>query len=702
MNYPNRWSDYTQTSKALGLEISEALSAWASRFRAARSLKAMVFDQLSEASQSAYFVAQKLTMADTAMEAFEQAVALEVGTIGIFDPDLAFELWDVRQSELKSLMSTIENRKLRIAYEAFRDLDKNKVQDANLRFVVRAFRHANSHGIFNPAKAELYRAKNYSQTLLALAEAGLSACEAQFTRLVDDGTLASDLAVEHRAQHFRDLNQVSSVYVGAIESIDVTEAGLLIKRLHSPAWQVIDFETLTLGEISFDESDMPKPIVVVLQEDEIDPHLGFLDNVDDSSFVAWQLPDSNWLAGNKDKFLLYNPQEKLVLKRFSLPQDLRPYFLNDPKLSMTADSRGALVPMWDKTLFFDFETGITKVINTDLWSGAVYAGKLDAFFSKDGTSLNLNIYSSKEIAVTSEIQGEIRVGDLLGADQIVDFPNSNTGLVLKDHYPSKLLSVNLESGEESELAKVYSVLAIDGNRLLAVEGDELVLLHQDGTEPKVISPAKGDLCHFSSARQEATLVDRWTNKWIKVNTETLVSKQVVQAKFESLQQVMALRDGSNLFLGVIGEELILTRVQKGKSQYTLPLSDLNANRSVVLLNHDESQALIWSQFHTVLYLVDVQTGEQLKRFDLDSGVLDVVWPENMVSNKPFITLFGSFGVEQLDLATNERTLAFSLPNPGLSMRICSDLKSLLVLTTLQSDMKYSTSSAGWLVQCSLT
>jgi hypothetical protein len=43
-----------------------------------------------------------------------------------------------------------------------------------------------------------------------------------------------------------------------------------------------------------------------------------------------------------------------------------------------------------------------------------------------------------------------------------------------------------------------------------------------------------------------------------------------------------------------------------------------------------------------------------------------------------------------------------LPNPGISMRICGDLKSMLVLTTLQSDMEYSTSSAGWLVQCSLT
>jgi hypothetical protein len=702
MNYPSRWSDYTQTSKALGLEISEALSAWASRFRAARSLKAMVFEQLSEASQRAYFVAQKLTLADTAIEAFEQAVALDVGTIGIFDPDLAFELWDVRQSELKSLMSTIENRKLRLAYEAFRDLDKDKVQDADLRFVVRAFRHANSHGIFNPAKTELYRAKNYSQTLLSLAEAGLSACEAQFTRLVDDGTLSGDLAVEHRAQHFRDLTHVSSVYVGAIQSIDVTESGLLIKRLHSPAWQVIDFETLKLGEISFDERDMPKPSVVVLNEDEIDPHLEFLDNIDNSSFVAWQLPDSNWFAGNKDKFLLYDPTENRVMKRFSLPQDLRPYFLNDPKLGMTADSTGALVPMWDKTLYFDFEAGMTKVINTDLWSGAVYAGKIDAFVSKDGTSLNLSFYSSKEIAVQSETQGEIRVGDLLGADQIVDFPNSTTCLVLKDHYPSRLLSVILESGEDSELAKVGSVLAIDGNRLLAIEGDELVLLHQDGKEPKVISRAKGDLCHFSAARQEATLVDRWTNKWTKVNTETLVSKQVVQSKFESLQQVMVLQNDSNLFLGVIGEELILSRVQKGKSHFTLSLTDLNANRTVLLLSPDESQALIWSQFHPVLYLIDVQTGEQIKRFDFDSGVLDIVWPENTVSDKPFITLFGSFGVQKLDLASGVCTLAFSLPNPGLSMRICGDLKSMLVLTTLQSDMEYSTSSAGWLVQCSLT
>lgn len=697
MFYPIRWSDYTKTSKKLGLTISEPLSAWASRFRAAKAFKEMSFDDLSEASQRAYFVAQKLTLADIAIEAFERAVDIEVGTLQVFEPDLAYELWDLRQSQLKSLMSTIENRKLRQAFEAFRDLEIGSIHAADLRFVVRAFRHANSHGVFNPAKADLYRATTYSRTLLALADAALAACEAQFVKLLQDGTLACDLNVENKAQHFRNLTQVSSVYVGAIQSIDVTAQGLLIHRLHSPAWQLIDFKSLTLGEISFNKDAMPRPTVKVLESRDAEPHLINLEGIGDSTHVIWQIADDRWLAGNKDCFVLYLPSEKRVLRRFAVPQGVLPSFLNEHKLNLNHDSSGAIVPMWNNTLYLDFETGITKKIDTELWSGAIYAAELDAFVFKDGSSLNLQFRAIRPIDVETKVVGETEILNLVRADRIVDFSDSDTCVVLNS-FPAELKTVNLITGESSDISKAQSALALHDKRLLASDGDELALIDSEGIETPILSGVKAELCHYSHLSGKVTIVERYTNQWAIIDTETLGTEKFVQNNFESILTAMALDRGGNILLGAIDGELALSRLQDGNSLFTTSLLDLNMNRASMVVNENESQALIWSKFENLLYCVDIQTGERLGRFEFDSGILDVVWSKP----HPLMTLFGEFGVLELELETGDLSKVFDLPNPGISMRLSHDHKSLLVLTTLQSDRYYSTFKSGWLVKCNLT
>lgn len=704
MNYPNRWVEYTQTSKKLGLEISEAYSAWASRFRAAKALKGMVFKDLSEASQSAYFVAQKLTMADTAIEAFEQATGLEVGTIGIFQPDLAFELWDVRLSELTSLMSKIENRKLRLAFEAFRDLDKDQVQESDLRFVLRAFRHANSHGIFNPAQAELYRAKNYTNTLIELADKGLAACESEFTKLLDSGILVSDLTVEMKARHFGGYKHMNSVHVAAIASIDVIESGLLIKRKHAPGWQLIDFQSMTLGDVSFEESQMPLPKVILLDESVLKAHLDNLENISASSFVTWSLPSGLWVSANKEKFLLYDPETGLVLKRFPIAKDFRPYFLNDPKLCLTADQSGALVPMSDKTLFLDFDSGISKVIDIDLEEGAVYSSEIDAFISRDIKLLDLDFYAPHEISIASKTIGKTTIFGPLTAEEIIAYPKSSTCVIHTGEWTARLVSVDMENDEVTHMADTKSALQIDRGRFLMVnEDEELLVLPSDGSEPQELYSGGDKLWVSSYANQQsvAAVLHRWTNRWLRLNTEKLTFTEEIAQDFESLQQLAILSDGSQLLLGVVDEKLFLSHELNEKSLFGISLPGVNTYRSAFVLNDHENLALVWSRYNPALYLVDLGTGQVAKQFEFGSGLLDIVWSIQGQVSKVFITLLGCLSVEELDHSSGDLSTAFSLPNPGLSMRVSEDRNSLAVLTSLQSHLEASSASGGWLVKCSL-
>lgn len=88
----------------------------------------------------------------------------------------------------------------------------------------------------------------------------------------------------------------------------------------------------------------------------------------------------------------------------------------------------------------------------------------------------------------------------------------------------------------------------------------------------------------------------------------------------------------------------------------------------MILNFDETQALVWAKFEKLLSCVEIQTGQILRRFEFDSGILDLVWPKG----SPPITLCDEFDVSQLNLETGSRKKVFDLPNPGISMRLSYD------------------------------
>jgi hypothetical protein len=386
-----------------------------------------------------------------------------------------------------------------------------------------------------------------------------------------------------------------------------------------------------------------------------------------------------------------------VLKRFAIPQGVLPSFLNDRKLNLTRDFSGAIVPMWNKTLYLDFQTGITKTINTELWGGAVYAAELDAFVFEDGSSLNLQFKSLKPLEINTDFVGGSAILSLVRADCIVDYPDATSCVVL-GNFPSGLKKVNLVTGDTSEIVKAHSAVALTDGQLLIIEGSDLTLINAVGVQIETVSEVSGELCHHSPSTRKVTLVDGITNEWTLIDTETLSREKVVENNFESVLQAQALEQDAYLLVGISNGEIVVSRLQNSVTIFSTVLTGLSRQKVSIVLNAEKTKALVWAKFENLLYCVDIQNGQRLGRFEFESGILDLVWPEG----SPLITLFDAFEVSQLNLESGHRNKIFDLPNPGISMRLSYDHKSLLVLTTLQSNSFYSTYKSGWLVQCALT
>lgn len=179
-NYPAGWDGFVTLMKATDRPIPKELAVWADRFRAAKSLSGINLKGMSEVAETGYFVGLKLTLVDTALEAFERAIGRPAGDLGFVDPDIAYELWESRGNELQTAFSALESKALRQELQEFLDADAESCQESDLRVVLRAFRHLTAHGDFNPSSAGIYTSASYRELLLRLAECALEVCESAF------------------------------------------------------------------------------------------------------------------------------------------------------------------------------------------------------------------------------------------------------------------------------------------------------------------------------------------------------------------------------------------------------------------------------------------------------------------------------------------------------------------------------------------
>lgn len=179
-NYPRGWHEFVGNLKDKGKAPPKPLAVWAARFRVAQSFSGITLDGMSEAAQSGYFVGLKLTLVDTALEALEHAIGVDVATISFNDSSISTQLWQERSGELTSAFKSLTNRKLLQDLTAFLEADETSAEEFDLRIILRAFRHLTAHGEFNPSASGLYTSENFRTLLLELADVGLRKCEESF------------------------------------------------------------------------------------------------------------------------------------------------------------------------------------------------------------------------------------------------------------------------------------------------------------------------------------------------------------------------------------------------------------------------------------------------------------------------------------------------------------------------------------------
>lgn len=178
--YPKGWSKYLAAQKAKGKNPSKDLANFAARYRTATKFSGVNLDGMSQAAEMGYFLGLKLTLVESAIESLERATGIPVGSIKIIDSDVAYDLWEARQSELKTFLDLLENEKLKVSLRVFISSNSDEAQHFNLRTILRGFRHITAHGGFTPTAAGVYSSKKYHSLLLRLAESSLESCEEEF------------------------------------------------------------------------------------------------------------------------------------------------------------------------------------------------------------------------------------------------------------------------------------------------------------------------------------------------------------------------------------------------------------------------------------------------------------------------------------------------------------------------------------------
>ncbi len=193
-NWPQGWGRYVSLLKDRGDSLPREPAVWAARFRAARAFSGVTFEGMSEKASSGYFVGLKLTLAESALETYEKARGIPIGSIGFANPDVSYELWEERAAELENALRRLENPRLQRAFQGFLLSDADTCQEFDLRVLLRAFRHLTAHGFFNPSSAGLYTSPKYRELLLEIAHNALQVCEEDFvSEVVGDGVEGSDI-----------------------------------------------------------------------------------------------------------------------------------------------------------------------------------------------------------------------------------------------------------------------------------------------------------------------------------------------------------------------------------------------------------------------------------------------------------------------------------------------------------------------------
>jgi len=223
--YPLGWDEYVAALGEVGHRPPRPLAVWAARFRVAKNLSAIRLDGMSRTAEEGYLVGIKLTLVDTAMEALESALGVDAGSIGVYDQDLSFEFWNERLRDVGDVPRQLTNRSLKAQIEAFVESDRDACGSFNLRVLLRALRHLNSHGDFTPSSTGLYTSAKYRDLMLRLADAGLGACQTRFLDYREQLASGQTAGLSTPPKESPEIEYVDFLQLGALWSFSLTVDG---------------------------------------------------------------------------------------------------------------------------------------------------------------------------------------------------------------------------------------------------------------------------------------------------------------------------------------------------------------------------------------------------------------------------------------------------------------------------------------------
>lgn len=685
MNYPARWGEYVEAAKTLKTDIDPKYSVWASRFRAAKSLTGMSFKGLSTSSKDAYYLATKITFVDTAVEAFEEASGMKVGTLPLNAMDIGYTLWEERQGELDQTMRLLTNRKILGDWSDFCSLSGEDVLRADLRFVLRAFRHLNSHGVFTPGSAGVYRSQKFRGLLLELANEALSTMEAKFDELLKSGRLVSNPEQTQWLEQLAGSKKIGELYVGHIESLNqLSETKFEIRRSHKNI-QILDSENWTIGNLLETDTSLSSSNRFDVNR-QIEDRLHELTEFTSTTIIGWKIAEEKLLFGIRDGFILCSAGSLELMGRFYLPQGTLPGYFNTLTASPCKQRSGAVVSLdaQGHFIYLDFVAVSIKTFrlqNADHYQSATYVESLEGFLVVESDGLTISVLSATDLEVPKKEPPQsllkafinpswVSFGVLPGADT-----TKLTVVRMRD-----ILEYDLDKGEFEEMVTVGLNSLIQ--TAFVPQTNEFVVLTSPGLsrinlKTKVRDTADSFnspkvLCASNDESSLVVGVSRPTgikvvNPYLwEITGETDVDAESVEsAEFmegRALALLVKALDGST-------ELRLFSAELEEIGQMVIPEVEALHQITEIVWDTNRKQLIGWARFRKSIAIFEPEGGKKTE-VEIGASINDLIISTQ--SRKAYIVFYGEMTLQVRDLDTFELQETHELPSEGERLILSRD------------------------------
>lgn len=691
MSYPRNWGLYVDTMKELGLPVDEKYSVWASRFRAAKALSGMSFDDLSQASSDGFFLATKITLIDTALESFEVASGRKIGSIEVRSMDAGYELWDERLGEVGLAMAKLTNRSILENWREFTTLDAESVQTANLRFILRAFRHLNSHGLFTPNSAGVYRSPALRRRLLEIVDAALTTMEEHFENYLRSGVVQIDATTSNWLSELSEAAKVGTLYLGHVSKIGLLDSNQVFLQLDHRSNRILNLNDFSLSEIFTNDEASSQLAGEPLPKDyrlwrELAPSVGIDEN---SDFALWTIDTKRLLVGHREGLAIWDQDSAEVKQTFLLPPGILPGYLNDAQISFASENQGAILSLdnFGSFLHLDFAKGLTKQFemkNKPWFKQGIYVDSIQGFIALENSGHSIGVYSVNQMTLpdmpkpTALLDASIPNG---WADEIFESPTADNLIVQR---LDDFIALDTNTGDFDEffdLGETLGKCVFDLDFTYVLTSNYRTGFRRINLETRVFD----EITDFSDPRMHG-LTPRTSNVLVSsdepvallaINSETWEPIGACGFDFDVVSSAAYLDGGRIMVMGPRKGRPLVKIMSEGLDE-KLNEFELDFGEESIpecLAFEPKTQTVLgWSNSRKSIIRIDPEFGAVTDQLEIGSRSVSVSIEHQMIAVCPWDTReVDLYRVQDLAKITT-----FALPNEGRNVLLSRDGASLWV------------------------